>query len=431
MFIVACKCIAISRTLAKDKSGKWISGKSKRGSETKKERGNGKRKNSLTHFSGNFTQPFVDNTADCADAAAVCTEGAWPGKTSLRSDQVQYLKYTNQRGTVDRTCRRNPKWEEYMLTFRIYQPLPPPVKLSTLPSFFECSNLNALEYTVADSYYANSAERRRRKLIGHNDTVRCICVSGQSRWLDEAGRWKSGFGDDDSDHDDCCHDDDGGSGGGSATNPAKHGHDHFRESSSGMGAGGSDGHKHDDEGPTKETSTSYWVITGSIDGTVRAYGVSDAVPNDHQGRDGIIYAHRQFIPEEGEVDAINAVCISDNNNFVLSGGDAEEVSAFDFQDGKGRGNRIKRFGGKREGKLQQQRQNWEGDRTIYHRSAVRSICMIGTCRPGDDTQGKGYMVITGTADGMIRMYDFETENFIFTANTDANNPECHNMRVPL
>lgn len=30
---------------------------------------------------------------------------------------------------------------------------------------------------------------------------------------------------------------------------------------------------------------------------------------------------RQFIPEEGKTDAVNAVCISDNNNFVLSGGD--------------------------------------------------------------------------------------------------------------
>ena len=308
-------------------------------------------------------------------------------------------------------------------------------------NFLEHSNQSALEYTVGDSYYADSAERRRRKLIGHDAAVKCICVSGQSRWLDEAGRWKSGFK---GDHDGARgenDDSDGYNGGASAANPAKDGQGHFRESKGGMGAGtapaaGSetDAHERNDEGRTKDINSSYWIITGSIDGTVRAYGVSDTVPKA-QGKDGIIYAHRQFIAEEGKVnDAVNAVCISDNNNFVLSGGDDMVVSAFDFQDGNGRGNRIKRFGRNRKQRkppTQLTKLRAVGDRSVHHRSPVRSICMIGTCKPEDGMQGKGYMVITGTADGMIRIFDFGTENFIFTANTDASNPACHNMRVPL
>ena len=180
-----------------------------------------------------------------------------------------------------------------------------------------------------------------------------------------------------------------------------------------------------DDGHCKDANSSYWVVTGSIDGTVRAYSISDMVPEKNEGRDGIIYAHRQFVPEEGVVKAVNAVCISDNNNFVLSGGDDMVVSAFDFRDGRGRGNRIKRFG-RRRTRLQQSDQ----ERSTHHRSAVRSICMIGTCKPEDALQGKGYMVITGTVDGMIRIFDFETEDFIFTANTDTN-PACHNKIVPM
>eukprot|EP00729_Bicosta_minor_P020766 gene20766-10138_t len=134
---------------------------------------------------------------------------------------------------------------------------------------------------------------------------------------------------------------------------------------------------------------------------------------------------RQFIPEEGKTDAVNAVCISDNNNFVLSGGDDMMVSAFDFQDGKGRGNRIKRFGRKRKKAERILMDASIDNRTEYHRSAIRSICMIGTCE--DAATGKGYMVITGTVDGMIRIFDFESEDFIFTANPDDRDKN----RVPL
>lgn len=53
------------------------------------------------------------------------------------------------------------------------------------------------------------------------------------------------------------------------------------------------------------------------------------------------------------------------------------VSAFDFQDGKGRGNRIKRFGRKRKKAERILMDASIDNRTEYHRSAIRSICMIG------------------------------------------------------
>lgn len=90
---------------------------------------------------------------------------------------------------------------------------------------------------------------------------------------------------------------------------------------------------------------------------------------------------RKFVAEEGRTDAVNAVCISDDNNFVLGGGDDMVVSAFDFRDGQGRGNRIKQFGRKRSRKAERPESMLQSSsvdhRTEYHRSAIRSICMIG------------------------------------------------------
>lgn len=155
---------------------------------------------------------------------------------------------------------------------------------------------------MADGYYAVSSERRRRKLIGHSNTVKCIVVSSSSRWLDEAGRWKSdptgeSVSDDDGDHQHQHrhHHHHDGDGTPAATTAESDGNDAHKHSADGRFH---DGHKHDADGHCKDVNSSYWVVTGSIDGTIRAYGVSDLVPIKREGRDSPMYAHRYVIDFE-------------------------------------------------------------------------------------------------------------------------------------